>query len=95
MSLNSTQIQQIAQLARLELLPEQTDTYASQLSSIFSLVERLSSVQTADVSPMAHPLEMTQRLRPDVVSAPNQREAFQAIAPAAQDGLYLVPRVIE
>lgn len=95
MSLNSDQIKQVAHLARLQLKPEQVEHYAKQLSNIFEMVGQLASAKTDDVAPMAHPLEMTQRLRPDAVTEPNQREIFQAHAPAVQDGLYLVPKVIE
>ncbi len=95
MSLSADQIRQVAHLARLELKPEQTEAYASQLSNIMALVDQLSKVDASQVSPMAHPLDMHQRLRPDAVTAPNLREQFQAIAPATENGLYLVPKVIE
>lgn len=95
MSLTSQQIEQVAQLARLQLAPEQVQHYTEQLTAIFELVGQLSQAQTQDVEPMAHPLEMVQRLRPDVVSEDNLRERFQAIAPEVSGGLYLVPKVIE
>lgn len=95
MSLTADQIQQVAQLARLELKPEQVTAYARQLSNIFDLVGQLSQAKTEGVEVMAHPLGMTQRLRPDVVTEADQREAFQEHAPAVQDGLFLVPKVIE
>ncbi|HSW13566.1 MAG TPA: Asp-tRNA(Asn)/Glu-tRNA(Gln) amidotransferase subunit GatC [Solimonas sp.] len=95
MSLSPDQIRQVAKLARLELNPSLTEAYAGQLSNILALMDQLSAARTEGVGPMAHPLEMTQRLRPDVVTQTDQREAFQAIAPAVQDGLYLVPKVIE
>lgn len=95
MSLSPEQIRQVAQLARLQLNPEQVEPYARQLSNILQMVDRLSSVDTANVSPMAHPLDMVQRLRPDAVSESDRRDDYQAIAPETQDGLYLVPKVIE
>ncbi|WP_293395492.1 Asp-tRNA(Asn)/Glu-tRNA(Gln) amidotransferase subunit GatC [Nevskia sp.] len=95
MSLSPEQIRQVAQLARLELNPEQVEPYARQLSNILEMVDRLSSVDTANVSPMAHPLDMVQRLRPDTISETDRRDDYQAIAPETQDGLYLVPKVIE
>lgn len=95
MTITAEQIQQVAQLARLEVDPARVPTYAQQLTNILDMVGQLSSAQTAEVLPMAHPLDMHQRLRPDVVTEPNQREVFQAHAPAVQDGLYRVPRVIE
>ena len=95
MSLSPDQIRQVAHLARLELKPEMTDAYARQLSNIMEMVGQLSRADTANVLPMAHTLDMHQRLRLDEVTAPNQREAFQAIAPATENGLYLVPKVLE
>jgi aspartyl-tRNA(Asn)/glutamyl-tRNA(Gln) amidotransferase subunit C len=95
MSLSTEQLNQVAHLARLEMQPEQADHYAKQLSSILDLVSQLSNADTAGVAPMAHPLEMHQRLRPDVVSETDRREIFQSIAPAVEDGLYIVPKVIE
>ena len=95
MSLSLEQVKQVAHLARLELKAGQVEAYAQQLSNILGMVDQLSAAQTQGVAPMAHPLEMTQRLRPDAVTEADQRDAFQAIAPAVQDGLYLVPKVIE
>lgn len=95
MALNDDQIRQIAHLARLELKPEQAGQYASQLSNIFEMVNRLADAKTDGVEPMAHPLEMTQRLRPDGVSEPDKREQYQEHAPAVKHGLYLVPKVLE
>lgn len=95
MSLTIEQVQQIAHLARLGMQPEQADHYARQLSNIFELVGQLAQAATDDVEPMAHPLEMHQRLRPDAVTQTDRREAFQAIAPSVENGLYLVPKVIE
>lgn len=95
MSLTPEQVRQVAQLARLDVQPAQLPHYARQLSNILDMVGQLSGARTEDVPPMAHPLEMVQRLRPDEVTETDQRERFQAIAPAVQDGLYVVPRVIE
>jgi aspartyl-tRNA(Asn)/glutamyl-tRNA(Gln) amidotransferase subunit C len=95
MSLTAEQVGQVATLARLELRSGQGEAYARQLSSILDMVGQLSQADTADVAPMAHPLDMHQRLRPDVVTETDRREAFQAIAPQVDDGLYLVPKVIE
>ena len=72
-------------------LPQTTAT----LNSILGLIDAMQAVDTEGVEPLAHPLEATQRLRADVVSETNQREAYQAIAPAVENGLYLVPKVIE
>ncbi|WP_058557715.1 Asp-tRNA(Asn)/Glu-tRNA(Gln) amidotransferase subunit GatC [Thiohalocapsa sp. ML1] len=95
MSLDSADVAKIAHLARLAVADTELDHYARELSSILDLVEQMSAVDTRDVEPMAHPLHMAQRLRPDAVTEPDQREAFQAAAPATENGLYLVPKVIE
>jgi len=88
-------IARIADLARLAIAPEEIDHYARELTQILELVTRMNAIDTTGVAPLAHPLELTQRLRPDAVTESDQRAAFQAIAPATQAGLYLVPRVIE
>lgn len=98
MSLTPEQVLQVAHLARLELAPEQVAPLAGQLSNILDMVSQLSQADTRAVTPMAHPLDMVQRLRPDAVTAPvgeTGRAVFQAIAPAVDNGLYLVPKVIE
>lgn len=95
MSLTPEQVQQVAHLARLELKAEMVPTYAQQLSNILAMVDQLTAANTQGVSPMAHPLGLTQRLRPDVVTETNRREVYQAHAPAVEDGLFLVPKVIE
>ncbi|MBI3171465.1 MAG: Asp-tRNA(Asn)/Glu-tRNA(Gln) amidotransferase subunit GatC [Hydrocarboniphaga effusa] len=95
MSLSEDQVQQVAHLARLELKPGQAGKYARELSNILDLVGELAKAGTDQVQPMAHPLDMSQRLRPDHVTETNRREDFQAHAPAAKHGLYLVPKVIE
>lgn len=95
MSLTIEQVRKVATLARLQVGDEQVDAYARELSGILDLVEALEAADTAAVTPMAHPLDLTARLRDDVVSEGDEREAFQAIAPAVEDGVYLVPKVIE
>ncbi|WP_313520189.1 Asp-tRNA(Asn)/Glu-tRNA(Gln) amidotransferase subunit GatC [Pseudomonas sp.] len=95
MALERSDVEKIAHLARLGLdeadIPRTTDT----LNSILGLVDRMQAVDTDGIEPLAHPLEATQRLRADVVGESNRRDAYQAIAPAVADGLYLVPKVIE
>ena len=95
MALERSDVEKIDHLARLGLndadLPQTTAT----LNSILGLIDAMQAVDTEGVEPLAHPLEATQRLRADVVSETNQREAYQAIAPAVENGLYLVPKVIE
>jgi aspartyl-tRNA(Asn)/glutamyl-tRNA(Gln) amidotransferase subunit C len=71
------------------------EQYASDLSNILALAEQMNSVDTSNVTPMAHPLDATQRLRPDLVTESDQREKFQAIAPDVENGFYRVPKVID
>jgi len=95
MSLDAKEVEKIAHLARLAISAADVPEYARNLSRILDLVEQMNAVDTDDVTPMAHPLELSQRLRPDQVTESDQREHFQAIAPRVEDGLYLVPKVIE
>jgi aspartyl-tRNA(Asn)/glutamyl-tRNA(Gln) amidotransferase subunit C len=95
MSLNSEEVNRIAWLARLAIDPDKVEAYARDLSEILEFVERLGSVDTTDITPMAHPLDQPQRLREDRVTETNQRELFQAHAPLVEAGFYLVPKVIE
>ena len=95
MSLGVAEVAKIAHLARLAVRAEDAPAYARNLSAILELVEQMNAVDTTGVAPMAHPLDMAQRLRPDEVAEPNRRERFQAIAPQVEAGLYLVPKVIE
>ncbi|MBV5309096.1 Asp-tRNA(Asn)/Glu-tRNA(Gln) amidotransferase subunit GatC [Chromatium okenii] len=95
MSLDRSDIDKIAQLARLALAPENTDRLAVDLSNILALVAQMDAVDTSGVLPMAHPLHMTQRLRPDQPTESDQRERFQELAPLTDSGLYLVPKVID
>ncbi|MDT8383808.1 MAG: Asp-tRNA(Asn)/Glu-tRNA(Gln) amidotransferase subunit GatC [Gammaproteobacteria bacterium] len=94
-SLQRADIEKIAHLARLGIAEADVPEYARELSNILGLVEQMSAVDTAGVSPMAHPLDAQQRLREDVVTEQNQRELLQANAPQVEAGLFLVPQVIE
>lgn len=95
MSLTEADVKRIARLARLEIGAADVSRYSHDLSAILAFVEQMASVDTAAVEPMAHPLDAVQRLRDDAVTEGNEREAFQAIAPRVERGLYLVPKVIE
>ncbi|NKN32631.1 Asp-tRNA(Asn)/Glu-tRNA(Gln) amidotransferase subunit GatC [Marichromatium bheemlicum] len=95
MSLDRSDVEKIAHLARLAISPDQTERYAAELSNILDLVAQMDSVNTDDVEPMAHPLHMVQRLRPDQATEPDRRAEYQAGAPLTEGGLYLVPKVIE
>ncbi len=95
MTLKIEDVRNIAQLARLQIDDSSIEQYATDLSNILALAEQMNSVDTTDVTPMAHPLDATQRLRPDEVTETDQREKFQAIAPDVENGFYRVPKVIE
>ena len=95
MSLDAHEVKKIAHLARLAVDEADVQSYADDLSRILEFVETLEVADLSAYDPMAHPLDMSQRLRADEVSEPDQRDHFQAIAPATEAGLYLVPRVIE
>ena len=95
MSLSKDQVKHIAMLARLQLTEEEYAESVQKLSKIVDFVDQLSQADTRDVVPMAHPLDVAQRLRPDVVTETNERDHLQQNAAAVSDGLYLVPKVIE
>ena len=99
MSLNSQDIARIANLARLELRLAESERLLVQTNDFFNIVEKMRAVDTTGIEPLAHPLDtiqtMSLRLRDDVASEPNNREANQQTAPAVENGLFLVPKVIE
>lgn len=99
MSLTSSDIARIANLARLELQTEESERMLTQLNGFFGIVEAMRSVNTSGIQPLAHPVAAIQdialRLREDAVSEPDQRDANQRNAPAVERGLFLVPKVIE
>lgn len=95
MSLQKSDVEKIAHLARLAISEQDIPEYTRNLSKILDFVEQMNSVDTSHVEPMAHPLEASQRLRPDEVLEVNQRDCFQANAPLVDCGLFLVPKVIE
>lgn len=95
MSISPEEVLKIANLARLQIKQDEVEQYAMDLSNIINLVEQMNAVDTTGILPMAHPLDATQRLREDQVTESNLRDKFQAVAPSADKGLYLVPKVIE
>jgi aspartyl-tRNA(Asn)/glutamyl-tRNA(Gln) amidotransferase subunit C len=95
MSLTASDVKKIAHLARLGIDEQQIEHYAQDLSKLLDLMTQMGQQDTNGVSPMAHPLDQMQRLRPDAVTESDQRDAFQAIAPQTEAGLYLVPKVID
>lgn len=95
MAFSKQTIGQIAHLARLEISEADTTVYAAKLDRIIEFIDELAAADTSDLLPMAHSLEMSQRLRPDEVTESIDRDHYQANAPEVSHGLYLVPRVIE
>jgi len=95
MSLTPDDVKAIARLARLTIAEEDIPAYAKNLSSILEFVAQLDEVDTSAVQPMAHPLDMSQRLREDAVTEKVERERYQQNAPEVEAGLYLVPKVVE
>ena len=95
MALDRSDVEKIAHLARLGLNDADIPRTTEALNSILGLIDQMQAVDTTGIEPLAHPLEASQRLRADVVTETNHREAYQAIAPAVENGLYLVPKVIE
>ena len=95
MSITKSTVERVAHLARIHIEAEDIDGYALDLSQILELVEQMNSVPTGEVEPLAHPQDIELRLRPDQVTEVDSRERFQAVAPAAERGLYLVPKIIE
>lgn len=95
MSISTQDVEKIARLARIAMSEAEIEIARAQLSGIFDLIAEMQAVDTTHVEPMSHAQDVAQRLRDDVVTETDQREAFQAIAPQVEAGLYLVPRVIE
>lgn len=95
MSLSPDDVKRIARLARIEIDDAQAQATQGQLNTIFDLIAAMQAVDTRGIAPMAHAQEVTQRLREDAVTETDRHAAFQAIAPAVENGLYLVPKVIE
>ena len=95
MSLTLEQVRRVAQLARIEIDENEAEGTLGQLNGIFSLIEQMQAVDTRGVEPMAHAQDLSQRLRADAVTETDRRANYQAVAPEVEDGLYLVPQVIE
>ena len=95
MSLSLEEVRRVAALARIEVSDADAQATCAQLNNILELIGQMQAVDTAGIEPMAHALDLELRLREDAVSEPDSRAAFQAIAPRVEDGLYLVPKVIE
>jgi len=95
MSLSRDEVDRIARLARLAIRPGESVAVIERLNRVLGMIEAMRAVDTRGVEPMAHALDVVQRLRPDEVTELDQRVSFQAVAPAVERDLYLVPKVIE
>ena len=95
MSIEVDEVKKIAKLACLNVSDADLQSYATNLTNILGLVEQMNAIDTSGVTPMSHPFDAVQRLREDTVTEINRREDFHEIAPKTEDGLYLVPKVIE
>lgn len=95
MALTADDVKKIAHLARLGIAEQDVADYAKDLSSVLDLMTQMGSLETTGILPMAHPMDQTQRLRPDSVNEIDQRQLYQSIAPQTAEGLYLVPKVLD
>jgi aspartyl-tRNA(Asn)/glutamyl-tRNA(Gln) amidotransferase subunit C len=95
MTLSINDVKQVAGLAYIKVSEEEAEATLSQLSGIFKLIETMQAVDTSHVEPMSHAQDLVQRLREDRVTESDQRDLCQSIAPQVENGLYLVPKVIE
>jgi aspartyl-tRNA(Asn)/glutamyl-tRNA(Gln) amidotransferase subunit C len=95
MSLSPDDVRRIARLARIALQPAESAAVAERLNAVLAMVEQIRRVDTSGIEPMAHAQDVVQPLREDSVTETDQRERYQAVAPAVEEGLYLVPKVVE
>jgi aspartyl-tRNA(Asn)/glutamyl-tRNA(Gln) amidotransferase subunit C len=95
MSLSDDQIRRVARLARIAVRAEELPEVGERLNRVLGLIDQMRAVDTAGIEPMSHALDVVQRLRADEVTDHDRREDYQAVAPAVEAGLYLVPKVIE
>jgi aspartyl-tRNA(Asn)/glutamyl-tRNA(Gln) amidotransferase subunit C len=95
MAIEQDEIEKVAELARIRISEDELGQVTDRITEILQMMDRLQTVDTDNVEPMANPMDATQQLRPDEVTEGNRRDAFQKIAPSVEDGLYLVPKVID
>jgi len=95
MALDKSDVDKIAHLARINIEEKDTQAYLQNITSILDLVDQMQEVDTSDIEPLAHPMDAIQRLRADDVTEKNQRELLQSVAPSVEEGLFLVPKVID
>lgn len=95
MALDKSEVEKIAHLARLHVSDADAEEVTTRITDILALIDQMQSVDTASVEPLAHPLDVVQRLRADEITEQNKRDELQALAPASESGLYLVPKVLD
>lgn len=95
MALDKAEVEKIAHLAQLHISEFETREVTTRITDILALIDQMKSVDTDAVEPLAHPLDLVQRLRADKITEENQRDKLQQLAPASEDGLYLVPKVLD
>lgn len=95
MALDKSEVEKIAHLARLHVSDSEAEEVSARITDILALIDQMQTVDTDSVEPLAHPLDVIQRLRADTVSEENQRDELQKLAPNSEDGQYLVPKVLE
>jgi len=95
MALDKTEVEKIAHLARSHISESETHEVTTRITDILALIDQMQSVDTDAIEPLAHPLDLVQRLRADKITEENQRDKLQQLAPASEDGLYLVPKVLD
>ena len=95
MALDKTEVEKIAHLARLHISESETHEVTTRITDILALIDQMQSLDTNAVEPLAHPLDLVQRLRADKITEEDQRDKLQQLAPASEDGLYLVPKVLD
>ena len=95
MALDESELEKIAHLARLHITKAESEEVLLRITDILALIDEMQSIITNDVAPLAHPLDLLQRLRADEITERDYRDELQSLAPEAQEGLYLVPKVIE
>lgn len=95
MAFDKSEVEKVAHLARLHVSESEADEVSTRITDILALIDQMQSVDTESVEPLAHPLDVVQRLRSDSITEGNQRDELQQLAPASEDGLYLVPKVLD
>ena len=95
MKIDNEIVENIAELTQLEIAHEELSVIGNKMSEVLALVEEMQAVDTSGIEPISNPLDVTQTLRPDIVTSGDNREIYQSLAPEIRDGLYLVPKVID